>query len=179
MRVSKRVYVSGVGYTCSINKSLIELKLADNHEKNVKSLSDKKNTVKGSKGVTYLDRFIGSTKNELVELEKYSLALKIGYSDIKEIDLTSYYTKDIEVLVVGKECLLTPGYQELALEMESKLTASEIKCMIIVRGSNKDEVHSLAAKICNLRPYSVYKGIGLRLEGDPLVLKTFAKSKSK
>jgi hypothetical protein len=128
----------------------------------------------------YLDHIRGSTKslsdNSFKE-NKYTLNLKIGFSDLKFIDLTPYLTENIEILVVGKEIITTPGYQELATEIESLVTASEIKSIIIIRGDNKLLVNSLAALIRNLRPYSVYKGIGLRLEGDKLNLKTFVKNK--
>jgi len=205
MRFIKRVYVAGVGYTSYLTKSPIktteEQKLktslpltggnASEKSKTEKKGSESSKTGVSSKtkvspaassggsagnGEVYLDHIRGS-KTFTDKDHTYTLNLKIGFSDLKLIDLTPYLTEEIEILVVGKEIITTPGYQELASEIDSLVTASEIKSIIIIRGENKVMVNSLAALIRNLRPYSVYKGIGLRLEGDPLILKTFVKNK--
>jgi len=193
MKFIKRVYVAGVGYTAYLTKSPIKIiepgavqeKITTTTigETTVNSLVKGASTIKPAANTQadfiYLDHLKGSTKTSVEKGFVYNLNLKIGFSDLKQIDLTPYLTEDIEILVVGKEIITTPGYQELATEIESLITASEIKSIIIIRGENKLMVNSLAALIRNLRPYSVYKGIGLRLEGDPLVLKTFVKSKHK
>ncbi len=201
MRFIKRVYVAGVGYTCYLTKAPVKtanpqggedsantVKLNPGNAKNPIPASSKSVVTKptGNQSPTkiqnaevYLDHLKGS-KNATPDKDYvYTLNLKIGFSDLKLIDLTPYLTEEIEILVVGKEIITTPGYQELAAEIESLITASEIKSIIIIRGENKVMVNSLAALIRNLRPYSVYKGIGLRLEGDPLILKTFVKNKHK
>lgn len=114
----------------------------------------------------------------------YSLNLKIGFSDLKILDITKFVTDKLdplEILVVGKEILTTPGYQEILLESEptTGVVVSPIKAIIIIRGQNKDKVNSLAASIRNIRPYSVYKGIGLRLQEEPLKIKVVVKNKQK
>lgn len=193
MKFIKRVYVAGVGYTSYLTKSpVIASSEAETKTEFKSNISTKSNEAKPSsisgtktsskietKNEVYLDHFKGSAKNTADQNSIYTLNFKIGFSDLKQIDLTPYLTEDIEILVVGKEIITTPGYQELATEVESFITASEIKSIVIIRGNNKLMVNSLAALIRNLRPYSVYKGIGLRLEGDPLILKTFVKSKHK
>jgi len=190
MKFIKRVYVAGVGYTCYLTKSpakIIEqgqcLDKVSTSSTSVVKKNTNLNSVSGKTAETYVDHLKGSSSVKQASSDLagfiYTLNLKIGFSDLKQIDLTSYLTEDLEVLVVGKEIITTPGYQELATEIESLITASEIKSIIIIRGENKLMVNSLAALIRNLRPYSVYKGIGLRLEGDPLILKTFVKNKHK
>lgn len=163
----RRVYVAGVGYTCyltSVTDAGSESNIATKKEISI------------ANGKPLLEK---NARNE-----SYFLNLKIGYSDLKSIEITKYVIdkKDpLEILVVGKEILTTPGYQDILLESESSTGAvvSPIKAIVIIRGNNKEKVNSLAARIRNIRPYSVYKGIGLRLQGEPLNLKIVVKNKQK
>ena len=170
MAYVKRIYISGVGYTSYLT------------ELNFNSAQpDQSRLISVANGKSYCSKQpSGSQALAAPILPKVNLNFKIGYSDIKVLDITPYITdKDypVEILVVGKEILTTPGYQDSLLESGEGTTnsalgvVSPIKAIIIIRGSNKEKVNSLAALIRNLRPYSVYKGIGLRLQGEPLTLK--------
>jgi ribosomal protein L6P/L9E len=185
----RRVYVSGVGYTSYLTE-VIEVTKSQQKEidstKVRESLAFGDQTNQVAKRLTSKEISIANyhtvVKNKVPA--KYFLNLKIGYSDIKSIEITKFISeKDngLEILVVGKESLTTPGYQESLLETESAAGAvvSPIKAIIIIRGNDKNKVNSLAAYIRNLRPYSVYKGIGLRLQGEPLNLKIVVKNKQK
>lgn len=178
----RRVYVAGVGYTCylteRLEKDIKEAKTSLKETKTVKPVITDQLIKKEISIANY--KTISNTNFSAT----YNLNLKIGYSDIKSVDITKYIIDEkdaIEILVVGKEILTTPGYQDILLESESNTgsVVSPIKAIIIIRGKNKDKVNSLAAYIRNLRPYSVYKGIGLRLQGEPLNLKVVVKNKQK
>lgn len=167
----RRIYVAGVGYTSYLTEVLTSEKHVNNNNNNKKEISI----------ANY--KIVSEKKNELLSAA-YFLNLKIGFSDIKSIDITKFISDKLdplEILVVGKESLTTPGYQESLQESESNtgIAVSPIRAIIIIRGNNKNKVNSLAAYIRNLRPYSVYKGIGLRLQGEPLNLKVVVKNKQK
>lgn len=186
----RRVYVAGVGYTCYLTEK--QPKVLEQNTKESKAALKETKILKSARADQGVKKEISianySTISNTHFSATYSLNLKIGYSDIKSIDITKYIIdqKDsIEILVVGKEILTTPGYQDLLLESATGAESntggvvSPIKAIIIIRGNNKDKVNSLAAYIRNLRPYSVYKGIGLRLQGEPLNLKVVVKNKQK
>lgn len=166
----RRVYVAGVGYTCYLTEVL---NTPTQGKKGQEPVVKKEIAVANYQAVTE-KKGVGS----------YFLNLKIGYSDIKTVDITKYISDKedpMEFLVVGKEILTTPGYQEIFMESEAAAgtVVSPIKAILIIRGNNKEKVNSLAASIRNIRPYSVYKGIGLRLQGEPLNLKVVVKNKQK
>lgn len=170
----RRVYVAGVGYTCYLTEVLDSYTQGN---KTTQPVLKKEISIANKKTIQ-------TRTQQDVTRATYFLNLKIGYSDTKSIDITPYIidnSNPVEILVVGKEILTTPGYQESLLESESVTGAvvSPIKAIVIIRGNNKEQVNSLAARIRNLRPYSVYKGIGLRLQGEPLTLKTVVKNKQK
>lgn len=187
----RRVYVAGVGYTCYLTE-VLDLPVQKNKDqtqvtKKEISIANLKTSMSVSASTKLMTNSNSNHSRDSAApsvMAKYFLNLKIGYSDIKSIDVTKYITDKfdpIEILVVGKEILSTPGYQESLLESEAAagMAVSPIKAIVIIRGSNKEKVNSLAAYIRNLRPYSVYKGIGLRLQGEPLNLKVVVKNKQK
>jgi len=185
MEYVRRVYVAGVGYTSYLTEIISKKNTSSRVEKSKKeiSIANYKNFVQTvNSTATFIDK--QHSENPGFQSINYVLNLKVGYSDIKSVDVTNYIIdKDdtTEILIVGKEILATPGYQEILVESEPNTGAvvSPIKAIIIIRGNNKNKVNSLAALIRNIRPYSVYKGIGLRLQGEPLNIKVVVKNKQK
>lgn len=182
MEYVRRVYVAGVGYTSYLTEIISNKNTSEIIEKSKKEIS-----IGNYKNFTQTLNSLISGNQKFQEVNQsinYLLNLKVGFSDIKAIDVTKYITDEkdpIEILIVGKEILTTPGYQEILFESEPTTGAvvSPIKAIIIIRGKDKNKVNSLAALIRNVRPYSVYKGIGLRLQGEPLNIKIVVKNKQK
>ena len=110
---------------------------------------------------------VGYTASLVKEEGKEFLNLKLGYSDIKRIEIP---VTELKVLIVDRSIFAMSAQSAAVSTSNTKSKQSTktefdspIKLVIILRGKSKESVNSFAAKLRQLRPLSRYKLIGISL----------------